>query len=198
MSQLIDNALALRVIHMLVTNFTDTDAYKLGIIDAKGNNLIKTSAFKTQQQRDAYDYLTRLVFNLKKLINKFGGESRLKSIAAALWLIQENLKSGTKSTVYLEERFKVLLEKLENGVCLVEEEILVGKFLKEDGGVGIGAIAGGNMTSPGGPPTNNTSGNVATQEPKIYKKDIKKYQKGKSKVIFGMGRRKPVGVTEIT
>ena len=194
MSQLIDNAIALRVLHMLVTNFTDTAAFKLGIIDAKGKNLIKSSQFKTQEQRDAYDYLTRLVFNLKKLINKFGGESRLKSIAAALWLIQENVRVGKRSTIHLEEQFKHLME---SNVHLVEEEILVGRFLKEDGDGG-GGLAGGNMTNPGGPPTNNTSGNVSTQEPKIYKKDIKKYQKGKSKVIFGLGRRKPLGVQEIT
>ena len=194
MSQLIDNAIALKVLHMLVTNFTDTTAFKLGIIDAKGKNLIKSSQFKTQEQRDAYDYLTRLVFNLKKLINKFGGESRLKSIAAALWLIQENVRVGKRSTIHLEEQFKHLME---SNVHLVEEEILVGRFLKEDGDGG-GGLAGGNMTNPGGPPTNNTSGNVSTQEPKIYKKDVKKYQKGKSKVIFGLGRRKPLGVQEIT
>jgi len=194
MGQLIDNAIALKVLHMLVTNFTDTAAFKLGIIDAKGKNLIKSSQFKTQEQRDAYDYLTRLVFNLKKLINKFGGESRLKSIAAALWLIQENVRVGKRSTIHLEEQFKHLME---SNVHLVEEEILVGRFLKEDGDGG-GGLAGGNMTNPGGPPTNNTSGNVSTQEPKIYKKDIKKYQKGKSKVIFGLGRRKPLGVQEIT
>ena len=194
MGQLIDNAIALKVLHMLVTNFTDTAAFKLGIIDAKGKNLIKSNQFKTQEQRDAYDYLTRLVFNLKKLINKFGGESRLKSIAAALWLIQENVRVGKRSTIHLEEQFKHLME---SNVHLVEEEILVGRFLKEDGDGG-GGLAGGNMTNPGGPPTNNTSGNVSTQEPKIYKKDIKKYQKGKSKVIFGLGRRKPLGVQEIT
>jgi len=193
MSQLIDNAIALRVLHMLVTNFTDTAAFKLGIIDAKGKNLIKSSQFKTQEQRDAYDYLTRLVFNLKKLINKFGGESRLKSIAAALWLIQENLRVGKRSTIHLEEQFKHLME---SNVHLVEEEILVGRFLKEDGDGG--GLSGGNMTNPGGPPTNNTSGMVATQEPKIKKKDIKKYQSGKSKIIFGLGRRKPLGVQEIT
>jgi hypothetical protein len=196
MSQIIDNAIALKVLRMLVTNFTDTQAFKLGIIDAKGNNIIKSSEFRSQQQRDAYDYLTRLVFNLKKLINRFGGESRLKSVAAALWLIQENY--GGKATVNLEAKYRKLLESMNNDVHLVEEEILVAKFFKEDGGVGVGAIGGGNMTNTGGAPTNNTSGNVSTQEPKIYKKDIKKYKKGDSKVILGLGRRKPVGVTEIT
>lgn len=185
MSRIIDNLLAYKVLRMLVTNFTDTEAFKLGIIDAHGNTLIKTSQFKTDEQRNAYNYLTRLVFNLKKIINKFGGESRLKSFAAALWLIKESYQGSSRTTSQLEERFKKLME---TNIHLVEEEILVGRFLKEDDGGG--AVVGG-------PPANNTSGPVATQEPKIGKKDIKKYQKGQAGVIAGMARRSPLAVKEI-
>ena len=176
MSRIIDNLLAYKVLRMLVTNFTDTEAFKLGIIDAHGNTLIKSSHFTTDEQRNAYDYLHRLVFNLKKLINKFGGESRLKSMAAAIWLIRENYQSGSRTTSQLEAKFKKIME---SNVHLVEEEILVGRFLKEDGVAGIG-----------GAPANNTSGPVATQEPKIY-------PKSKKKPIFGMARRKPLAVKEI-
>lgn len=177
-SRIIDNLLAYKVLRMLVTNFVDTDAFKLGIIDAHGNTLIKTSQFKTDAQRNAYNYLTRLVFNLKKLINKFGGESRLKSFAAALWLIRENYQSGSRTTSQLEEKFKKLME---TEIHLVEEEILVGRFLKEDGNGG--AVVGG-------PPANNTSGPVATQEPKIY-------PNSKKKPIFGLARRSALAVKEI-
>lgn len=177
-SRIIDNLVAYKVLRMLVTNFTDTEAFKLGIIDAHGNTLIKTSQFTTDAQRNAYNYLTRLVFNLKKLINKFGGENRLKSFAAAIWLIRENYQSGSRTTSQLEEKYKKLME---TNVHLVEEEILVGRFLKEDG-MGAGAV--------GGAPTNNTSGPVATQEPKID-------PTSKKKPIFGMARRLPLAVKEI-
>jgi hypothetical protein len=187
MSRIIDNLLAYKVLRMLVTNFVDTDAFKLGIIDAHGNTLIKTSQFKTEEQRNAFTYLHRLVFNLKKLINKFGGENRLKSMAAAIWLIRENYNSGSRTTSQLEEKFKKLIE---SNIHLVEEEILIGRFLKEDGDGGGGAVVGG-------PPANNTSGPVATQEPKIGKKDIKKYQKGQAGVIAGMARRSQLAVKEI-
>lgn len=176
MSRIIDNLLAYKVLRMLVTNFVDTDAFKLGIIDAHGNTLIKTSQFKTEEQRNAFTYLHRLVFNLKKLINKFGGENRLKSMAAAIWLIRENYNSGSRTTSQLEEKFKKLIE---SNIHLVEEEILVGRFLKEDG---VAAI--------GGAPANNTSGPVATQEPKIY-------PNSKKKPIFGMARRSSLAVKEI-
>jgi hypothetical protein len=163
---------------MLVTNFTDTDAFKLGIIDHHGNTLRKTSQFTSDAERNAFDYLHRLVFNMKKLINKIGGENRLKSMAAALWLIRENYESGSRTVSGLEVKYKKLME---TNIHLVEEEILVGKFLKEDG-MGVGAV--------GGAPTNNTSGPVATQEPKID-------PKSKKKPIFGLARRSPLAVKEI-
>jgi hypothetical protein len=176
MSRIIDNVIAFKVLRMMVTNFHDTEAFKLGIIDQHGNTLRKTNQFSTDAERNAFTYLHRLVFNMKKLINKFGGENRLKSMAAALWLIRENYTSGAKTTSQLEPRFKKLME---TNIHLVEEEILVGKFLKEDG---VAAI--------GGAPANNTSGPVATQEPKIY-------PNSKKKPIFGMARRSSLAVKEI-
>lgn len=174
MSRIIDNAVAYKVLRMLVTNFTDTEAFKLGIIDSHGNTLRKTNQFSTESERDAFTYLTRLVFNMKKLINKIGGENKLKSMAAAIWLIRENYQSGSRTVSGLETRYKKLME---TNVHLVEEEILVGRFLKEDG--------------DGGAPTNNTSGPVSTQEPKIY-------PNSKKKPIIGMARRKQLAVKEIS
>jgi hypothetical protein len=175
-SRIIDNVIAYKLLRMLVTPFVDTEAFKLGIIDAHGNTLIKSSHFTTDEQRNAFTFLNRLVFNVKKMINKFGGENRLKSMAVALWLIRESYQSGSKTTSQLEPKFKKLME---TNIHLVEEEILVGRFLKEDG---VAAI--------GGAPANNTSGPVSTQEPKIY-------PNSKKKPIFGLARRSSLAVKEI-
>jgi len=176
MSRIIDNVIAFKILRMLVTDFHNTEAFKLGIIDQHGNTLRKSNQFTTDAERNAFSYLHRLVFNIKKLINKFGGENRLKSMAAALWLIRENYQSGSRTTSQLEPKFKKIME---TNIHLVEEEILVGKFLKEDG---VAAI--------GGAPANNTSGPVATQEPKIY-------PNSKKKPILGLARRSPLAVKEI-
>ena len=176
MSRIVDNAIALRVLKMLVTPFTDTDAFKLGIIDAEGKNLKKTSTLSSAKERDAYTYLHRLVFNVKKLINRLpGGESKIKSLVAALWLVKEYYESNNRSTAFMQEKFDNLLKLLDNRVSLVEEEILVKKFLEEDG-------VGGGIA-------NVTGAAVSTDQPKIYPKDKKKYQI--------MARRKPVNATEI-
>jgi hypothetical protein len=164
---------------MLVTNFENTDAFKLGIIDAKGKNIRKANTLQTSKERDAYTYLNRLVFNVKKIINRLpGGESKMKSLVAALWLVKEQYQSGSRSTAMLQEKFDNIMKLLDNRVSLVEEEILVKKFLDEDGAV-----------------ANVTGAAVSTNEPKIGPKEIKKYKAGQASTIAGMIRRpKPVGV----
>jgi hypothetical protein len=169
MSRIVDNLVAYKILSMLVTNFEDTKAYKLGIIDKNGKNLKKASTLKTSEEKDAYNYLTRLVFNMKKIINKIGGENKLKSLVAALWLVKEQYESGNRSTALMEEKFDRVMKLLDNNCALVEEEIIVKKFLNEEA------------------PANATGAAVSTDEPKIQKKDIKKFQV--------MARRKPVNVS---
>lgn len=164
MSAIVDNLIAFRVLYMLVTPFVDTEAYKLGIIDANGKNLRKSSTLKTSKEKDAYSYLNRLVFNMKRILGKLpGGDSSLKNIVAALFLVKEYNQSKERTTSLMEQRFMKVLEKVNEGVVLVEEEIELKSFIKhleeEDGGA----------------PANNTSG-AAVNEPKIDKKNIKKYQ----------------------
>ena len=48
MPRIVDDVIALRVVRMLVTNFSDTEAFKLGIIDAHGNTLRPTNTLKTK------------------------------------------------------------------------------------------------------------------------------------------------------
>ena len=175
MARIVDNVVALKIVRMLVTNFSDTEAFKLGIIDAHGNTLRPTNTLKTTQERNAFTYLDRLVFNIKKIINRLpGGENRMKSLIAALWLVKECYENGNQSSALMQEKFDNMLKMLDNRVSLVEEEIIVKKFLEEDG------------MAVGGAPTNNTSG-AAVAEPKIQPKNVKKYQV--------MARRKPVNVS---
>lgn len=162
-SRIVDNLIAYRILYMLVTPFVDTKAYKLGIIDKDGKNLRKSSTLKTPEERDAYSYLHRLVFNLKKIINKLpGGDSRIKNLVASLWLVREYYETNDRTTSLMEERLNRIVGKLDEGVILVEEEIAVKNFLQ-------------SFSEEGGAPVNNTAG-ASVSEPKIGKKDIKKYR----------------------
>ena len=156
MSRFVDNVIAYRILSMLVKNFRDTQAYKLGLIDEKGKLIKKPS---TSKEKDAYTYLHKLVFNMKKIINRLpGGESKLKSVVTALFLIKEYYESGNRTTSLMEDRYKSLMEM---DISLLEEEMLVEKYMKD-----IEEDA----------PTNVTGAAVSTDRPAIRKKDLKKYQ----------------------
>ena len=129
MARVVDNVIAYRVLSMLVKPFKDTQAYKLGIIDDKGKILRKGSSLKTTQEKDAYTYLHRLVFNMKRIVNRLpGGESKLKSMVTALFLIKEYYESGNRTTSLMEDRYKSLMEM---DISLIEEEMLVEKYIKD-------------------------------------------------------------------
>lgn len=126
MGQIIDNLLAYRVLTMLVRPFSDTKAFALGIVDKDGNNLIKSTDFTTSEQKDAYNYLTRLVFNIKKTINKLpGGSTKTQNLIAALFLIKENSTS--------EHLLKNAIIMIEQGNSFMEEQMIVENFLVEEG-----------------------------------------------------------------
>lgn len=165
-SRIVDNLLAFRILSLLVKPFRETDAFKLGIVDENGKILKKASELQTTDERDAYNYLTRLVFNLKRILMKLpGGENRLKSIIAAFWLVKECYEKKISNSL-MEERYLSLLETLEkNNITLVEEEILVTKFFEEVANV--------------------TGAAVSTNEPVI---DPKK----KKKVIVDVSKRGPI------
>ena len=166
MNQLLDRQYALKILKMLATDFKEMDAFKKGIIDKDGNVLKKSYQLKGQEEKKAYTFLDRLVVILKKAIKKQekrGDYTLTRALSPALWLVREHMESSSRSTMNLESQYETLVN---SGVTLAEEEILVKKFLEEDG-VGVGAI--------GGAPTNNISG-ASVKEPVVGKKDIKKYK----------------------
>tara|TARA_B100001094_G_scaffold333417_1_gene411868 strand:+ start:14379 stop:14945 length:567 start_codon:yes stop_codon:yes gene_type:complete len=100
-----DIFVAYKFIRILTTPYKKTDAYKLGIIDDKGNLLKKRKELNTGAEKKAYTIIHTLVWNLKRLLDKIPAtKTRLGSFAVALWLLKEKLKDGIKESV-LEECF---------------------------------------------------------------------------------------------
>lgn len=158
MARFVDNVIAYRILSMLVKNFKDTEAYKLGLIDDKGKSIKKP---KSSKERDAYSYLHKLVFNMKKIINRLpGGESKLKSMVTALFLIKEYYESGNRTTSLMEDRYKSLMEM---DISLIEEEMLVEKYIKD-----LDEDA----------PTNSvgTGTAISVDRPAVRRRDVEKYQ----------------------
>ena len=99
-----------KFLRILTIPFAKSDAFKLGIVDEKGKILKKHNKLKTSEEKEAYTIMHRLVWKLKRLMEKIPfGKSRLASYAAALWLIKEE-KSFYDTDEELQESFLSFLE----------------------------------------------------------------------------------------
>jgi hypothetical protein len=86
-SPVIDIYLVYEFLKRLVTPFNKTKAFSLGLIDADGKKIRNAI---TSQEKDAMGYFDRLVFNLKRILEKVPfGKSQIASYAAALLLLRE-------------------------------------------------------------------------------------------------------------
>jgi|TARA_B100001778_G_C18288985_1_gene494456 hypothetical protein len=135
-STAIDAFITFRFLKLLVTPFNKTEAFKLGIIDERGKVLRKYRTLERTEERQSYTILHRLVFNVKKLIEKVpGGKSRLASYAAALFLIKEHVAEyhDSDGQVLEKEFYKYLKDNdlIEEEDGQIREEIAFGdKLLK--------------------------------------------------------------------
>jgi hypothetical protein len=170
-----DKLIVYRILRMLVTPFDKTDAYRLGIIDAKGNVLKRDSQIKTQEEREAYTLLHRLVFRLKKILEKLPVENKkLLSYMAAYMLVRECYEQYLEP-INLEQIF---IESLSYDM----DTALVEQFLKEEYMKTFKQFQ--EDTSLSATPANNAAAtpgvSSVTGEPPVSKKAQTKYKAGKS------------------
>ena len=136
MGRAIDLFVTYRFIKLLTTPFEKTDAYKLGIIDEKGNRIMpppkggvrqtKPATLGTTAEKNAYTILHKLVFNIKKLFSKVPGlRTKVGTYAAALFLLKDTFKESVDDADMFEKEFMKYLK--EEGVELdnsISEEVI--------------------------------------------------------------------------
>ena len=107
----------------LVTPFEKTKAFELGIIDEKGKILKRRRDLKTKDEKEAYTLSDTLIWNIKKLLGKVpGGQSRIASYAAALFLIKEQHGDYKITDEELELQFFDKFEQMYNNDNLLFDE----------------------------------------------------------------------------
>ena len=82
MAKVADTYLIYQVLKRLTTPFEDTKAFELGLIDKDGKLLKKP---KNTKEKDAYTFFDRFIFNLKRILHKFGLKSKFASYGAAFF-----------------------------------------------------------------------------------------------------------------
>ena len=126
-NRLVDLLITYRIVKLMSTDFKDQEAFKFGIIDKNGKVLRKSGKLNTEEEKDSYTVLHRFVFNLKRILAKFGLKSSISNFATALALIlKENqqlikYKSLIESSIitYLKETNQY--DKLLNDVRVINE-----------------------------------------------------------------------------
>jgi len=102
LSRTADTIYALRFLRLLTTRWTSTGAYKLGLIDKNGNHLRSPN---NDVERSKYNIFHRLVFNIKRLLNKIPlGKSTIASYLTALYLIKEHTGICDQKIIAIMER----------------------------------------------------------------------------------------------
>lgn len=85
-----------RFMKLLTTPWIETDAFKLNLIDEKGKRK-KSVLIDNPEKKAAYTTFHRLVFNIKRLLERLpGGSSKMASYAAALYLLREHFNVSEK------------------------------------------------------------------------------------------------------
>ena len=105
MANVADTYMIYQVLKRLTTPFDETKAFELGLIDKNGKLLKKA---KTSDEKNAYTYFDRFIFNLKRLLHRVGLKSKFASYGAALFLLKED-RNGYMPTD--QEMLKGVLEE---------------------------------------------------------------------------------------
>lgn len=169
MSRFVDALITYRILRLLTTPFDQQDAFRLGLIDKHGNRLKKENEINTTEEQEAYSLLHRMVFRLKRIIEKIPLENKnFLSFATAVALVREGVEYDDD---ILEEVFYMTQERQD--VKDLAEELEAGKIssfkqFMEEMGVAGGGVAGIGIPHP-------TKPNQA--EPGVTKTQQKKYKK---------------------
>ena len=132
MGRAIDLFVTYRFLKLLTTPFEKQDAFKLGIIDEKGNRIKKPNSTRpavplaTSELKNSYTILHKLVFNIKKIFAKVPGlRTKVGTYAAALFLLKDTFKESVDDPDMFEKEFMKYLK--EQGVELdneISEEVI--------------------------------------------------------------------------
>ena len=120
-----------RFLKTLVTPWKDMEAFEHGIIDENGKNLIKSKDLKSSAAKDSYTTFHRLVFNIKRILEKVPmGKSKIASYAAALFLLREETGMSEEAILNALEEIGYditpnLVESVELGPHMLESGQIV-------------------------------------------------------------------------
>jgi hypothetical protein len=110
------------VLKKIMTDFTDWDAYKLGIINKDGEK-IKTPI--SSKERDSWDLLAKFSCNFKKLLIRFLGKANYMTYFTMAYLLRDSI-----DYFYIEHNKEMLHEKYLQDFNMIKQNKLF-KIIQE-------------------------------------------------------------------
>ena len=178
---IVDLFLVYSFIKRLATPFEEWPAFKLGIIDKDGNLLKKRRDLRNNDERQAFGIYDLMILKLKKLLAKVpGGQTRIASYAAALWLIKEHNELESYADTLTEEELSI---RLNGYIDYIQESMDVNQkfemmFEEGEGAAPVNSAGAGNIAGIGVGPKG---------EPGVSRKAQKKIQQNGSSVLKRFG-----------
>ena len=140
----VDLFVVYQFIKRLATPFNKWDAFKTGVIDQRGNILVKPG-MRDKAQLDSFKIFDVMILKLKRLLEEIpGGKTRLASYAAALYLVKEDWQDKSEYDILTESNDTYIeylrLYKLDTYKRALEE--------MPTNSAGSGAVAGMGVNGP--------------------------------------------------
>jgi hypothetical protein len=161
MSRLADGVIIIRLLKLMATPIENSDAYKMGIIDADGKKIKNPEG---SGEKDAYTILNRFVFKVQRALMKSPDRTakRLLSLAAAMAILREHngedLDSMTDKDIETKLDLYEMFDDVKQQSTLLEHNLISFKTFREEvaanaaGGGGIDGIGIGPKGEPGRDP----------------------------------------------
>jgi hypothetical protein len=166
-NRVFERKLALDVLKILTGKFEQTQAFKLGLIDKNGNPLKKENELKTQEERNAFTMLDRLIFKVKQFLDKNNlWHNKVPNYTAGLALIRESYVSQIYPD-QVDKLIPLIVEELEQRDIREFTEIygsseMIAYILREDG-EGAPASVPANSTGPAVAGTGDDKNTILTR-----------------------------------
>lgn len=130
-NRVVDLLITYRIVKLMATDFKNQEAFKYGIIDANGKQLRKNRDLNTEAEKDSYTVLHRFVFNLKRLLAKFGLKSSISNFAVALAFILKENQELIKHKSLLESAVITYLKETNQYNDMIKEVGVIKESLEK-------------------------------------------------------------------
>jgi len=130
-NRIVDLLITYRIVKLMATDFKNQEAFKYGIIDANGKQLRKNRDLNTEAEKDSYTVLHRFVFNLKRLLAKFGLKSSISNFAVALAFILKENQELVKHKSLLESAVITYLKETNQYDEMIKEISIIKESVEQ-------------------------------------------------------------------